>query len=93
MPGEKKTYLLDNMWHVPLRYLEDLATVTLINEEPHITRDIERKRFDHLKRLATDKFFKHRHLDTAEEDKKTEYILRTTGADTHFTVIPHLVTG
>ena len=93
LPGEKRTYLLDNMWHVPLRYLEDLATVTLINEEPHITSGLERKRFDHLKSLATDRHFKFRHLDTAIEDKTVEDIRRKTGADTHFTVIPHFVTG
>lgn len=59
-----RSYLLDNMWHVPLEYIADLATVTMINDDPYTKGGIDKIRLDYLKKLASG-----RHLDTAQEDE------------------------
>lgn len=64
-----KSYLLDNMWHVPLEAVADLATVTMINKDPYTRGGIDKTRLDYLKKLAAG-----RHLDTAQEDKSLQRV-------------------
>lgn len=64
-----RSYLLDNMWHVPLEAVADLATVTMINDDPHTSGGIDKTRLEYLKKLA-----EGRHLDTVQEDKNLQRV-------------------
>lgn len=77
---EKQRTLLpswgEHMWHVPFDMLSDLATVTMIDEDPVLEEnektcalEIQRKRLAYLKKCAAG-----RHLNTAEEDERVRRI-------------------
>jgi len=71
MDNPAKSYLLDNMWHVPFDMISDLATVTMINQDPELketekacSRKLQEERLAYLKKCAAG-----RHLNTAEVDE------------------------
>lgn len=70
LKAEGRFLIIQNVWHVPFDLISDLATVTMINDEPMLyskpgcSVEVQKERLEYVKNAA-----KGRHLDTKKVDE------------------------